>query len=336
MGVYKRGEVWWVRFTAQDGELVRKSSGSTDKRAALEFHDRLKADLWRTTQLGYRPECTWEDAVVQWLKEKEHKASLQKDKEIFVWVDRFLRGKRLSAIDRTLLFRILEAKAKSSSKATANRYMALVRSVLRMACEVWEWIERVPKAPMYTVESRRTRWITLDEVRDVLAQLPAHQAEMMRFALATGLRQRNVCRLEWDAVDLERRCAWVHADQAKSRKAIAVPLNADALAVLERWKGRHAQYVFTYQGKPVWQVNTKAWRSALERAGVSDFRWHDLRHTWASYHAQSGTPLNVLQEMGGWNSHEMVLRYSHLSAGHLLAHAERISGRLPAQDSRNN
>lgn len=326
MGLYKRGDVWWVRFTTADGELIRQSAGTSDKRAALELHDRLKSEAWRTTRLGQKPDYQWEEAVVQWLREKGHKASISKDKEIFVWVDRFLRGKRLSSIDRPLLFRILEAKAAQSGKATANRYMALVRAVLRRACDVWEWTERAPKVPMYTVDSKRTRWITPEEVQAVLAQLPAHQADMMRFALATGLRQRNVCRLEWTAVDRGRRCAWVHADQSKTRKAIAVPLNADAMAVLERWQGRHAQFVFTFKDRPVWQVNTKSWRSALKRAGVADFRWHDLRHTWASYHAQSGTPLNVLQEMGGWRSHEMVLRYSHLSASHLLAHAERISG----------
>jgi integrase len=160
----------------------------------------------------------------------------------------------------------------------------------------------------------------------LLGQLPAHQADMMRFTLATGLRQRNVCRLEWSAVDVDRRCAWVHADQTKTRKAIAVPLNADAMEVLARWRGVHGTYVFTWQGQPVWQVNTKSWRKAVGRAGLEDFRWHDLRHTWASRHAQAGTPLNVLQELGGWRSHEMVLRYAHLSSAHLLTHAERIAG----------
>jgi integrase len=130
----------------------------------------------------------------------------------------------------------------------------------------------------------------------LLGQLPEHTAEMMRFALATGLRQRNACRLEWSAVDLERRCAWVHADQTKTRKAIAVSLNVDAMAVLSRRQGIHATWVFTFKGQPVWQVNTKAWRKAVQRAGLEDFRWHDLRHTWASRHAQAGTPLNVLQE----------------------------------------
>jgi integrase len=71
-------------------------------------------------------------------------------------------------------------------------------------------------------------------------------------------------------------------------------------------------------------VSTKAWYAALERAGVEDFRWHDLRHTWASWHVQNGTPLYALQEMGGWSSAEMVRRYAHLAADHLAPFAERL------------
>ena len=80
--------------------------------------------------------------------------------------------------------------------------------------------------------------------------------------------------------------AWVHPDQAKGNKAIPVPLNKDAMAVLNKQKGQHPEYVFTYRGRPISQVNTKAWRKALQRAGIEDFRWHDLRHTWASRHCE--------------------------------------------------
>lgn len=325
MAIKLRGGTWWIDFVAPDGTRVRKSARTSNPRAAQELHDRLKADSWRTQHLGDKPIRRWDDAVVQWLKEKAHKASLEKDKEIFRWVDQYLRSKPLSVIDRPLLHQILEAKASEAGQATANRYMALIRAVLRRACEVWEWTERVPRAPMFKVQSRRVRWITVEESERLLSLLPDHQAEMMRFALATGLRQRNVCRLEWKDVDLTRRCAWVHPDQSKTRKAISVPLNADAMAVLARQQGQHPQFVFTYKGHAVWQVNTKGWRRAVAQAGLQDFRWHDLRHTWASRHAQAGTPLNVVQEMGGWRSHDMVLRYSHLSAEHLLNHAERIA-----------
>jgi integrase len=73
------------------------------------------------------------------------------------------------------------------------------------------------------------------------------------------------------------------------------------------------------------RCSTKAWKAALARAGIEKtFRWHDLRHTWASWHVQSGTPLQELMELGSWASYEMVLRYAHLAADHLQGAACRI------------
>ena len=144
------------------------------------------------------------------------------------------------------------------------------------------------------------------------------------FSLATGLRRSNVTGLQWTQLDLVRRIAWIHPDQAKARKAIAVPLNAEAVLIIRRQVGKHPTHVFSFKGMPVRQVNTKAWRKALNRAGIQDFRWHDLRHTWASWHVQNGTPLFALQELGGWESPEMVRRYAHFSAEHLTPYADRL------------
>src|SRR4029077_20587786 len=82
--------------------------------------------------------------------------------------------------------------------------------------------------------------------------------------------------------------------------------------------------IFSFRGQPITQVSTKAWYAALKRAGIENFRWHDLRHTWASWHVQGGTPLYALQELGGWQSTEIVRRYAHLSAEHLAPYAERL------------
>jgi len=147
---------------------------------------------------------------------------------------------------------------------------------------------------------------------------------MAAFSLATGLRRANVTGLLWSQVDIVKRMAWIHPDQAKARRAIPVPLNAEAVELIRAQIGMHDTFVFAYRGKKITQVNTKAWHKALERAGIENFRWHDLRHTWASWLAQKGTPLNVLQEMGGWESSEMVRRYAHFSADHLAPYAERL------------
>jgi integrase len=144
---------------------------------------------------------------------------------------------------------------------------------------------------------------------------------MARFTLATGLRESNVLQLEWQQIDMHRRVAWIHPDQAKAAKAIGVPLNDEAVAVLRAQIGKHHKKVFTYEGKEVAKAGTLAWRKALKRAGIDNFRWHDLRHTWASWHVQNGTPLHILKELGGWSSYEMVQRYAHLAPEHLAEFA---------------
>ena len=144
-----------------------------------------------------------------------------------------------------------------------------------------------------------------------------------------GLRQANITNLEWSQVDLARKVAWIHPDQAKARAPIHVSLNSVACAILKRQQGKHETRVFTHRGKPVKWVNTKAWREALQRAGIAKgFRWHSLQHTWASWLAQSGTPMNVLREMGGWESTAMVRRCAHLSPAQFAGEAESIA-RLP-------
>ena len=173
-----------------------------------------------------------------------------------------------------------------------------------------------------------------EEAERLFVELPEHLRALATFSVETGLRKSNVTGVQWSQVDLRRRCAWIHPDQAKGRKAIAVPLSAAAILVLREQIGKHPVNVFSYRGKPIKQLNTKAWRRALRRAGIEDFRWHDLRHTWASWHVQAGTPLHVLQELGGWESVEMVRRYAHLSSDHLAAYVDRMSGSLKAVNRR--
>ena len=145
--------------------------------------------------------------------------------------------------------------------------------------------------------------------------------DIVKFSLATGFRKANVLGLEWSQVDMPRNVAWIHGDQAKAGKDIHVSLNSTALQVLERQWGRYPKYVFTYKGNLIGQVNTKAWYKGLKQAGIENFRWHDLRHTWASWLAQGGVPLNVIQEMGAWESAEMVRRYAHLAPETFGKHA---------------
>jgi integrase len=82
--------------------------------------------------------------------------------------------------------------------------------------------------------------------------------------------------------------------------------------------------LFTHRGEPIrWELTNSGWHSALERAGIKDFRFHDLRHTWASWHRQAGTSCDELKDLGGWKSRQMVDRYAKFATENLLAAASR-------------
>lgn len=325
MSIYRRKDssVYWARFTV-NGKRIQVSTGTDDRQAAQEYHDRLKASLWRQSKLGDKPRKVWQEAVVRWCDEKRHKKSLRDDVAKFRWLDPLFKNRALDELTRDFIGEVIARKLAGSSPATANRYVALIRAVLRAAERDWGWIESAPRLRTYREQARRVRWLTPEQARDLLAALPQHQRDVVTFALATGLRQGNVLGLRWSQVDLDRGVAWVEADEAKGGEAIGVPLSNAALEVLRRQRGQHPDRVFTYRGKPIGQANTRAWRAALARVGIEGFRWHDLRHAWATWHAMAGTPAHELQELGGWRSASMVRRYAHFMPEHLRRSSERV------------
>ena len=326
MSLYKRGNTWWIRITAPNGEQIRRSARTPHRQEAQEFHDRLRANLWRVHQLGDKPRRTWQEAVERWLTETSHKASHQDDIRHLRWAHPFLYQRYLDEISRDLIDEMAASRlSEGVVNSTVNRMLEVVRAVLNRSEREWGWLDKAPAVRMLSEPKRRIRWLTRNEATRLLDELPNHLEQMARFSLQTGLREANVTGLAWAQVDLDRRVAWIHPDQLKNRKPMAVPLNAEAVLVLRSQIGQHPVRVFTFKGQPVNKANNHAWRKALIRAGIKDFRWHDLRHTWASWHVQQGTPLHVLQELGGWSDIRMVQRYAHLSADHLCEYADRLS-----------
>lgn len=326
MSLKRKNGYWWVDITYL-GERVRKSTKTKVKHEAQRFHDQILEELWKNKKLKSIPKKTWMDAVVRWMEESEHKRSLETDKYHLAWLDPYLRTKLLMNIDDNLIEYLAHEKEKTGVRpSSVNRVLELIRAILNKAHKEWKWLDSVPCVRMRKFENKRLRWLTSKEADRLLNELPPHLKAMAAFTLATGLRQSNVTELQWSEVDLERRHALVHPDESKTKKAIPVPLNAQAIEILEKQKGEHPIYVFTYMGRTVRKCSTRAWHNALSRARIKDFKWHDLRHTWASWHVQNGTSLHELQQLGGWSDYDTVLRYAHLSSDHLQKAASRVSG----------
>jgi integrase len=337
MRIYPRGArgTLWIDITI-DGQRIKRSAGTTDKRQAEEYAATIARDLWRSKRLGETPRVTWDTAVLAWLTEHGHLRSIEDIKLRLRWLtDR--RQRKAQAVGQA---------GKPSSNATVNRHLAELSKILHYA-HGRSWLPGVPPITKMHEPAKRVAWLTPDQAQALLAELPPHLRAMAAFSLATGLRESNVRLLCWQQVDLKRKVAWVFADQAKAGKDINIPLNPSALGVLHSQQGQHSRWVFPvprWEAKqhpddearqvadsPTGKISNHAWRKACQRAGLPWLRFHDLRHTWASWHVQAGTPLPVLQELGGWASLAMVQRYAHLGVSHVAAWAANIGGATKVQ-----
>lgn len=271
---------------------------------------------------------TWKNAAEKWLHETGHKRSHRDDRQKLEWIGERWSAKVLAEITRDDAADLAEEKAQTAKPSTVNRYLALIRAILRRAEREWRWIDRAPHIRLYPERQRRIRWLQPGHARTLLAELPPHQQQAAIFALSTGLRAGNVGALRWDQIDLARRVLWLYGDQMKNGEDMSVSLNDNAMAILHARRHIHREWVFTYQGKPIQRFTTRAWYKALKRAGIENFRWHDLRHTWASWLVQEGVPLYALQEMGSWKTAAMVRRYAHLSPAHNLKFAQTIDAAI--------
>lgn len=333
MSLVKRGKTWHIVIHHQ-GERIRETTWTADRREAQRIHDELAARLWSRPKTG--GERTWQDACVAWLKAAERSQSDRYTLRALDYPDR-----PLTQCTADSFVAALDGK----TPATYNRHRALIVAILRLAGLDF-------KMPTRKVKTGRLRFLTADEWQRLHAALPDYLKPIAAFAITTGLRQQNVTHLRWDDLDLKRAVMWVHPDMAKAGKPIGIALSPDAVAILRRQlavrdddaDGQPCPWVFPYKGrgraagKPVAKIKT-AWQLAMEKAGlghferwesadgkkhkkwIGDFTFHGLRHTWASWHIMAGTPLEVLKELGAWNDLRMVQRYAHLAPEHLAGYA---------------
>lgn len=339
MSIKQRNGIWWVDFRTPSGQRIRRTTGTADKKSAQEYHDRLKAECWRAEKMGEGYQRTLNEAALQMLKLSEGQSDYDtKVRHIRYWRDTLggetpLRSLSAGGIMQALPTHTTHANRKPTplSAASKNRYLSTIRRLLNLSVE-WGWIASAPKLGRFKEPKQRVRW----EPRPVISALiSAMRLPWMRdvclVAVATGMREDELLGLLPTDVDLARSTAWVRAENAKSGYARAVPLNADAMAILERRLKTAIIHVFERPPRQsdaprrISQTDARDFKRACEAAGIEDFRFHDLRHTWASWHVQAGTPLMVLKELGGWETVEMVQKYAHLAPSHLAAHANVVT-----------
>ncbi|BBP46279.1 integrase [Thiosulfatimonas sediminis] len=264
-------------------------------------------------------------AVARYQKETNNKDSVNELSQ-FKRFSEVVGNPFIDQIDRKMINEfILKRQDDGVSNTTINRTLQKLRSLLNKAKREWEVIDgELPFIKMFTESGNtRVRWLTRNQVKRLAHRLPEHLADMMLFSVETGLRESNVTRLRWDQIHFSEKVIVVEGDDVlKSDNPFMVPLTEKALEILKRNRGNHPDRVFTFRGNPVKKASTKAFREAVDSCGIRDFRWHDLRHTWATWHVQRGTPLEILQKLGGWSSLQSVQRYAHYGYKDLRPYVE--------------
>lgn len=326
MPLYRRAgsPFWWVRF----GRKTRVSTGTKDRAEAKEFEDRLRERLWRRDKLGDRGATPWTEVADRWLSDS--KRPRKRDREILKWLQGEIGQETVQSLAHPDALESLRksALAEGWQHSTVDRVMRTVRAVLRK-CVAWRYLDYAPSVPMYGESESEPRWLTPEEFKALVAELPPHLKLAARFAVLTLLRMREQSRLTWDRVDLKAQRAWIPRAQMKGQRTHAIDLSKDAVQVLKEARALNpaGERVFQYEGSPIDDFHTAAFKKAAERAKLLPLRWHDLRHTGASWAVQQGVTLPELMVLGGWKSYRMVLRYAHLAPANSTSAVEKVAQR---------
>ncbi|MGY6517377.1 MAG: tyrosine-type recombinase/integrase [Lysobacteraceae bacterium] len=275
-----------------------------------------------------------------------------------------LYDRELRAVSAFDVERVKAARLRAGRKpATVNRDLDRIRKVFSCAME-WGFVSDHPLRPVKRAkgaDNSRVRYLSKSEekrLRDALEEreqerrrqrlsgnewcaargqeprpvwaqgaFTDHLMPLVLLALNTGLRRGELFGLEWGDVNLSSKLLTVTAGNAKSRKARHVPLNREALDVLKRWhkQGEGRGLVFPGIGGGRMTNVNKSWDALVAAAGLEDFRFHDLRHDFASKLVMAGVDLNTVRELLGHADIAMTLRYAHL-APHKLADAVALLG----------
>ncbi len=330
MALFQRGETWWVDIASPNGKRVRESTKTSNKQLALKMEAKMKVDLFNQHQMGVVADRPFKEAVKYYLEIKHDNRTIDEYQNQLEWWNEQFKDVTLQRIDEDKIVNAILKKRKEDgiSNARCNRYLAVLRATLR-AAHNRKWILRVPTFKLYSEPKERVRWLDDDEVSRLMDACPQKWRGMVRLSLMTGLRQSNVRAMRWEWVDLERATLTIPGEFFKNGKDFAIPLTGEAVNVIRENVGIHPEFVFSQDGNVMPSISSRTWKNTLAKAGIENFRWHDLRHTWASRMAQAGVPTQALQKLGGWQSMAMVNKYAHHNVESLRGFADLANTSQP-------
>ena len=323
-GLYKRGNIWWCAYKSITGKIERVSTGHIDYDNAIEFLTEKRFNV----QKGIEPEVvkivnyTFKELEEEYSKWCEKQRGYDKKKRFIKQLKDRFENMPLKGFNTMLVEQYQTERIKKGNKpATVNRIIAVLKHMFTKANQ-WEMVgdqtyKKVRQVKLLEANNRRLRFLSVEECQGLINACNLHLKPIVIMALNTGMRKGEILSLNWDNVDL--RHGFILLDVTKNGERREIPINGTLRATLEALPRRlDGGYVF-YDPKTSerYQDVKRSFTTACRKAGIRDFRFHDLRHTFASHLVMAGVDLTTVSRLLGHKSLAMTLRYSHLSPQHM-------------------
>lgn len=333
MGLYRRGKIYWFT-TMQDGKRIQVSTKTDSKRLAEAIYAKAKTEViegrW-FENVRSKNKYTFKELAEKyhdWCKGRQRAYGVKK-----YIIDKFLKMKMISELrlDEFSNLHIEQLQTDAINSKYQIAYINKITAVLsHMFTKAVDWgmmsestLKRVRKAKPLKGENRRLRYLSTEECQALINACDNHLRPIVVTALNTGMRKSEILNLTWDNLDL--RHGFILLDRTKNGDRREVPINKTLRTTLQGIARRlDVPYVFynPITGKPYTKNLKRSFQTALKKAGIRDFKFHDLRHTFASQLIMANIDLTTVKELLGHRDIKMTLRYSHLAPSHKVKAVE--------------
>ena len=320
-GLTKRGNFWHINKVIR-GKRLYESTG-TDSLIEAELYLAKRIQELSDPVSGDR---SFIKAATKYINE-EDKKSLSRDAQALEKVIPHIGHLPLSYIHMGTLEPYIQARKQIVSNGTINRELSVIRRILMLAARVWRdesnqpWLREAPLLRLLKHIGRKPYPITWEEQHRLMLQLPDYLANIVLFALNTGCRDQEMCRLKWS--EYQDGLFVLSGERTKNGEERIVPLNSVARNLINSLP-RDSEYVFTQNGKPFIRITGTAWKTARKKANLVQCRVHDLRHTFGRRLRSAGVGLEDREDLLGHKSNRITTHYSMAEIDNLLVAVEKI------------